>query len=209
MRIVKQSVKREFITPNALKLIELIARTCYKSEGKIAEGTDEQLVKKLIDNGHHAMLEHASASYRIICDRGVSHEIVRHRLFSFAQESTRYVNYKEGIEVICPSNIPEGEYNINSNTRDLTDTGIKWISSVLITENAYKDLIAYKVSPQIARSVLPTCLKTELVVTGNFREWLHFLRLRTSPKAHPQIQEIAKMIQNDLSSVYPLIFKEI
>ena len=193
MRIVKPSVEFIWGTEDALKTIERAGRTCYKSEAKITDVSAKEFVIRLIDNGHEAMIEHASMSYRVICDRGVSHEIVRHRLFSFAQESTRYVSYKDGIDVIQPPTVSNESF-------------VSWMEGVCIAEKYYKAMIEAGEKPQIARSILPTCLKTEIVITGNFREWRHFFYLRCARDAHPQMQEIANMIKEDAAKRYGSIF---
>jgi len=195
MKIVEQSY--EIMTPvgpEMLKLIELAGRTCYKSEDKITEDSAERFCKALINRGHESVLEHASFSVRFITDRGISHEIVRHRLFSFSQESTRYVKYDD-IEVIRPP-MPG-------------DSLVHWVYAVSKSENAYKKLICGGCTPEIARSVLPTCLKTELVVTGNIREWRHFLKLRIDKASHPQIRELATKLLHDLQSLVPVLFDDI
>lgn len=196
MKIVKPSVELLWITPNAEKMIELAGRTCYKSESKITEESSAKFVKMLIDRGHTAMIEHAVASLKFIIDRGVSHELVRHRLCSFAQESTRYVNYKEGIEVICPEGLDK--YSFAS-----------WHNTCNTAEKMYINMIENGCKPEIARSVLPTCLKTEIVVTCNFREWLKIFELRTSKFAHPQIKQIMLKALNILYDQVPNIFQNV
>ena len=198
MRVVKQKVELLFITPNATKLIEKVARTCYKSEGKITKGSADKLISKLYHHGHHAMLEFADATFRITCDRGISHELVRHRLCSFAQESTRYCNYSQTrfnneIQVIAPPNLTNLEYSI-------------WFNTMEHCESTYNSLIRSGCKPGIARAVLPTCLKTEINVKANLREWLHIVKLRSSKAAHPQIREIAGMIQEALAKEVPVLF---
>lgn len=195
MKIVPQSVALEAITPNAAKLIEMAGRTCYKSEEKAGPETAGPFIAMIKKRGHESVLEHASATFRIICDRGVSHELVRHRLASYSQESTRYCRYKGQIIVIEPP--------------DLGIFRSDWERSVEVSEQIYTGMIENGVSPQIARSVLPTCLKTEVVMTKNFREWLHFLRLRTAPAAHPQMREVAEMIRDILAQECPEVFGEI
>ena len=197
MQLVKPSVEFLSMSENPLQAIELAGRTCYKSEDRITEGSAEKFVKMLLDRGHEAMIKHAWASYKIICDRGVTHEIVRHRLFSYAQESTRYCNYKGGVSFIVPcwSNIQVGEYQITLLRKEVRHNGRlidchqlaigAWLEHLIRSEIVYKDLLAAKWTPQEARSVLPNSLKTEIVVTGNLREWRHFFKLRCSPKAHP------------------------
>lgn len=208
MKIVNASYK--ILTPisqggiKELQQIELAARTCYKSENKIQETGEsaKALISNLIKNGHEAMLEHSHLSVKFICDRGVSHEIVRHRLFSFAQESTRYCNYgKEkfghDITFINPKCFHDDE-----------SFGL-WASSCRYAENVYFQLIDAGYSPQMARGVLPTSLKTEIVVSGNYREWRHFFKLRTDKAAHPQIVELARPLCVDLAKQIPIIFDDI
>ena len=151
-----------------LKKIERVARTCYKSEDYIKEGSAERLVKSLINRGHEAMLEHYSFSIKFICDRGVSHELVRHRMASFAQESTRYCNYskdKFGNELtfIKPCFWEENTHEYFS-----------WCESMGNAEKGYFELLKLEATPEKARSVLPNSIKTEIVMTANLREWRHF-----------------------------------
>lgn len=198
MKIVSQSVSLEWITPNPLLMIEKAGRTCYKSEDKMSPESAKKFYKMIYQRGHESVAEHAVASLRIICDRGVSHEIVRHRLASYSQESTRYCAYNKDkfggeISVIEPPNMNTGQH-------------AAWRSACEHSERVYLSLISQGTSPQIARSVLPTCLKTELVMTANFREWKHFIKLRTDPAAHPQIREVAFMIQELLAKECPEVF---
>lgn len=186
-----------------LKKIERIARVCYKSEDKIGDGTAEKMVKSLIERGHEAMLEHFSFSVKFTVDRGVSHEIVRHRLASFAQESTRFCNYgHEGeITVIKPLFFEEG-----------TERYARWRREMEYAESAYLALLRCGATPQEARSVLPNSLKTEVVMTANLREWRHFLKLRavgTTGKPHPQMQEVAIPLLKELQRVIPVIFDDL
>jgi len=200
MRIVKPSAELEWCTSDALKVIERAARTCYKSESKISEdGTSaEKLIRFVIKRGHLSVLEHAVASFRFVVDRGISHEIVRHRIASFSQESTRYCSYAKGkhgsqIAVIKPTKLTK-------------EQAIVWEESCRIAEKAYLHLSELGCRPEIARSILPTCLKTELVLTANFREWLHIFDLRTSKQAHPQVVAVMLQAQAVLQQEYPVIF---
>lgn len=200
MKIVLPSVALEFITPDATQLIERAGRTCYKSEDKITSESADKFIKMLLERGHESVIEHAYASFRVVCDRGVSHEFVRHRLFSYSQESTRYCNYSKekygsSITVIQPPGL-EGK------------ALEAWVDAVSMAENKYLYMVDSGVKPEIARSVLPNCLKTELVATANFREWRHFLFMRWSPKAHPQMQEIAGMIGTILFQHCPPVFRD-
>jgi thymidylate synthase (FAD) len=196
MKIVAPSIVLEWVTPNALEVIELAGRTCYKSEpGSEPEG----FARKLLKLGHESVLEHASASFRIICDRGISHEIVRHRLASYSQESTRYVNYgtRGGeIQVIEPSGMSEA-------------IRYEWLAAMEDANHSYLEMLANGATPQVARSVLPTCTKTEIVMTCNFREWRHFLRLRTAPAAHPDMRNVAKMILTWFRKNVPVIVEDL
>lgn len=205
-----------------LQRIEIAGRTCYKSEEKITPDGEsaKRFVKMIIDNGHEAMLEHSSLSVRFICSRGVSHEIVRHRLFSFAQESTRYCNYSKGkfggeCTFIVP---PDREWGVNleeyyvagdiNNPNDIYSQW-SWYWGMLICEQQYMHLLELGWSPQEARDVLPNALKTEIVVTGNYREWRHFFKLRCDEKAHPHIRALAKETLEDIKMRIPVVFDDL
>jgi thymidylate synthase (FAD) len=183
-----------------LRRIERAGRTCYKSKGKITEDSAEAFVRKIVRSGHHSVLEHESVSVRIICDRGVSHELVRHRIASYSQESTRYCDYgKEGeIQVVMPPQLLH-----TPSQRDV------WLATMVDIENTYNYLRKTGVSPQIARSVLPNALKTEIVVTMNLRSWRHFFELRCSPAAHPQMREIAVPLLKELARLIPVVFDDV
>jgi len=201
MKIVEPSVELLWITENPEYQIELAGRTCYKSEDKITSSSAQMFSRKMREHGHHAMIEHAVASFRIITDRGITHEIVRHRLASFAQESTRYCNYSsDKFENQCSFIEPP---NLTKEQRDL------WEKACLDSEKSYFSLLKSGCSAQIARSVLPTCLKTELVMMANFREWRHFINLRGAKAAHPQIRPIAFMIWEILMQHAPGIFEDL
>ena len=205
MKIIKPSV--EFITPLNGKVImerlEECGRVCYKSEDSITEGSAEKFLKGIISRGHEAVLEHCSFTVKFICDRGVSHEIVRHRLAADGQESTRYCNYSKDkynneITVIEPCYLTQG-----------TETYARWEKACIEAESAYFDLLNAGCSPQEARAVLPNSLKTELVMTADIREWRHFLRLRCSKAAHPQIREVATQLLEALQWDLPVLFGDI
>ncbi|GHS95526.1 thymidylate synthase [Planctomycetales bacterium] len=200
MLIIKPAATLEWLTPDALKVIERAGRVCYKSEDKITGASAEKFVAGILARGHEAVIEHASASFRLITDRGLTHEIVRHRLASYCQESTRYCNYSADkfaaqIAVIEPPDLDAAQQAI-------------WRDACAGAEKAYFALLAAGTAPQIARAVLPTCLKTELVMTANFREWRHFLKLRLADGAHPQIRELARQIAMILSAECPAVFGE-
>lgn len=205
MKIIKPSV--EFITPLNGKVImerlEECGRVCYKSEDSITEGSAEKFLKGIISRGHEAVLEHCSFTVKFICDRGVSHEIVRHRLAAYCQESTRYCNYSKDkynneITVIEPCYLTQG-----------TETYARWEKACIEAESAYFDLLNAGCSPQEARAVLPNSLKTELVMTADIREWRHFLRLRCGKAAHPQIREVATQLLEALQWDLPVLFGDI
>lgn len=190
-----------------LRKIERCGRVCYKSEDKITDDSAEKFVRSIIQRGHESVLEHVSFTVRFICDRGVSHEIVRHRLASYSQESTRYCNYtKDGfgneITVISPCFFNGGCDKDDENY-------LKWESAMENAELWYMELIQNGASPQEARSVLPNSLKTEVVMTANLREWRHFLRLRTSPAAHPQMREVTVPLLRRMQELIPVVFDDI
>ena len=189
----------------ALKKCELAARNCYKSEDKIGEGTAEKLIRSCIKRGHESVIEHASVTFRMICDRGVTHELVRHRMASYSQESTRYVNYnKKEIEFIYPfwyDKVPNETIDFN----DLTDEQRKyrcmwWAMNAAAdeAEDNYGCMISAGATPQEARAVLPNMLKTDIVVTMNMREIRHFIKLRASKAAHPDIRILAWRLLSEL-----------
>lgn len=190
-----------------LKLIELAGRTCYKTEDKITSESAIQFVQKINKLGHESVIEHSAMTVKFICDRGVSHELVRHRLASFSQESTRYCNYKGGVTFVIPPwvNIEEGEYT----TEAYSGPDGRWFASVQLAEYAYQNLLAEGWHPQQARSVLPNSTKTEIVVTANFREWKHILKMRCQAAAHPQMREIMIPLHRKCKEMIPIIFDEI
>lgn len=205
MRIIKPSV--ELINPVpyevALNTTEIAGRTCYQSEDLMTEGSAEDFVRRIIKRGHESVLEHVSVTARFICDRGVSHEIVRHRIGAYSQESTRYCNYSKGkfgneITVIQPDMWP---------ICDVRQT--VWFDACSRAEDHYFDLLASGATPQEARSVLPNSLKTSVVVTYNMHMWRHFLRLRCDPATHPQMQQVSNMARRLLTEQYPVFFEDI
>lgn len=207
MKIINAST--EILTPitgDEIQRIEYAGRTCYKSEDKITDDSAKKFVGNLIKRGHEAMLEHSSLSIKFICDRGVSHELVRHRLASFAQESTRYCNYskdKFGNELtfIRPCFLESG-----------TDPYIYWENAMSDVEMYYFAMLGGGCTPQEARSVLPNSIKTEVVMTANYREWRHFFWLRAARKtgpAHPQMEELTVPLLYEVSGLIPVVFDDI
>ena len=199
----------EILTPirgDELQLIEKVGRTCYKSEDKITDESAKKFVAGLIKRNHEAMLEHSFLSIRFICDRGVSHELVRHRLASFAQESTRYCNYSQDkfgneLTFIKPLFLDEdtNEYRV-------------WEHAMRVAESDYMMMLNAGRTAQEARSILPNSIKTEVVMSTNYREWRHFFKLRavraTGP-AHPQMEEITRPLLEELKTLIPVVFDDI
>lgn len=210
MKIVYPEVfiESDISEKDAIMLIERAGRVCYKSENKIKRDSAETFIRNILKRGHESVIEHVSVTVRIICDRGVSHEIVRHRIASYSQESTRYCNYSDDkfgneIAVIMPCFF---EFCANEDDDYMYSV---WYNSCKHAEDAYNILISKGASPQEARSVLPNSLKTEMFVTMNLREWRHFFRLRCSPAAHPQMRQIANMILNQFKQIFPLFVEDI
>lgn len=205
MRIIAPST--EILTPldgeTILRHLELCGRVCYKSENRITPESAENFVRGIIALKHEAVLEHYSFSVRFIVDRGVSHEIVRHRLASYCQESTRYCNYSgdrfgNEITVIKPYFLIEG-----------TNGYKKWAEACETAEREYFTLLDWGCTPQEARAVLPNSLKTELIMTANLREWRHFFKLRTSPAAHPQMYEVTIPLLKEVQEKIPVVFEDL
>ena len=186
-----------------LQKIELCGRVCYKSESRITEDSAIKFVRNILNSGHESVLEHEKITVRIVCDRGVSHEIVRHRIASYSQESTRYCNYsKDGfgneLAFIRP-------LFWKDNRQQMTN----WERSMADMEHDYIQAIQAGATPQEARSVLPNSLKTEIIVTMNLREWRHFFKLRTSSKAHQQMREISIPLLAAFKTLIPVVFDDI
>lgn len=221
MNILKASY--EILTPisdgaiEELKHIEKIGRVCYKSEDKITENGEsaKRFVKMLINNHHEAMIEHSTLSVLFTCDRGVSHEMVRHRIASFAQESTRYVNYAKDkfgseiavIDLIDGINLDSKMRNADADT--IGEIYSEWLKAMKDAEKHYMNMIELGAPPQIARSVLPNSTKTNITITANYREWRTFFKLRTANDAHPQIREVAIPLCRELQQRIPVVFDDI
>lgn len=186
-----------------LNLLEKAARTCYKSEDQIKPGSAEKLLERLMRTGHESVIEHISITVRLICDRGVTHELVRHRLCSFSQESTRYANYSKDkfgseITVIKPFFFQKG-----------SDQYRLWEESMLASEKVYLELLEKGAKAQEARSVLPTSLKTDIVVTANIREWIHIFKLRCSKASHPQMRQSMLPLLDHFYNKMPVLFDSV
>ena len=205
MRIIeaKAYFTRPVNTERVMANIEEYGRTCYKSEDHITNESADDFVRRILRKGHESVIEHEKLTARIICDRGVSHELVRHRLASYSQESTRYCNYSKGkfgkeLTFIRPC--------------FWTDESLQyhlWRSAMSTAEGVYMYLLENGAKPEEARSVLPNSLKTEVVMTANLREWRHFFRLRCAPAAHPQMREIASQLLVQAYAALPVIFEDV
>lgn len=189
-----------------LKHIERCARVCYKSEDRITDDSAEKMVAALIRSGHEAMLEHYSFTVKFICDRGIANELVRHRIASFAQESSRYCCYakdKFGKELTF---INPCFWEPDS------DNYARWFHEMDEAEKTYLAMIESGATPEQARDILPMSIKTEIVMTANLREWRHFLKLRAegvTGKPHPQMLEITIPFLNELKQKIPVVFDDI
>ena len=205
MRIIEASfeILDELRGVEILKKLEKYGRVCYKSENKITDTSCKDFVARIVKSGHDSVIEHEKISVKIICDRGVSHEIVRHRIASYSQESTRYCNYTlnkfdNQLTFIKPVfwSDDSKEYH-------------EWENQMQSAEESYNKLIALGARPEEARSILPNSVKTEIVVTMNLREWRHFFKLRTSQRAHPQMREIAVPLLQEFKTAIPVVFDDI
>ena len=205
MKIIKPSVElvEEIDAAAIMKKIERAGRVCYKSEGNIKDDSAEKFIRGIIKRGHESVIEHATVSFKIICDRGVTHELVRHRLASYSQESTRFCDYTAGkfggeLTFIKPCFWSEDNENFQL-----------WKATMAQLEKNYLTLRANGAKPEEARSILPNSLKTEIFVTMNLRKWRHFLKLRTAKAAHPQMREVALKIYKILVEKLPAVFDDI
>jgi len=196
MKLIKQSYEILTMSDHPLEKIELAGRTCYKSENKITSDSSFKFAKMLKDRNHHAMLEFGWMMVRFITNRGVTHELVRHRLCSFAQESTRYVKYDGDMEFIEPvwwsSSTNDQKYHFEQ--------------ALLDDEMRYKCLLNEGWRPEQAREVLPNALKTEIVVGANLREWMHIFKLRCSTKAHPQMRALMSPLRDEMKEKVTVLF---
>lgn len=199
MKVIPASFEILSYTPNLEQLIEMAGRVCYKSEDRITPDSATGFIQRMHASKHESVLEHGAITVRFITDRGITHEMVRHRISSFSQESTRYCNYgkKDEIVVIDPRiafpDMPDSSY-------------AAWQEAMRFAEDTYINMVVDGVAPQLARSVLPNSLKTEIVWTANPREWLHVFRLRCSKQAHPQIREVMIPLRAEFGKLWPAIF---
>jgi thymidylate synthase (FAD) len=205
MKIVRPSFDIMFLPDGEemIRNIEAAGRTCYKSEDKITSDSARKFVRRIISSGHESVIEHGSATVRFVCDRGVTHELVRHRIAAFSQESTRYANYskdKFGNEITVVKPVFWDE---DSEAYRL------WYEAMEQAERLYLDLIDKGAKAQEARSVLPNSLKTEIVMTANLREWRHVFKLRCDGAAHPQIREVMLPLLDEFARRLPVVFDDL
>jgi thymidylate synthase (FAD) len=230
-KLIKPSAVIVAQTENMLNVIEDAARKCYLSEPKqmaIVDGAtwsprhaeQEAFLRDKIKLGHHSVLEHGYITVDFVCDRGVSHEEVRHRLQAISQESTRYCNYSKDkygneIAVIDPFFFSKDEEKVEVTTPGEDYFSVKmnkfdiWLWAMQQIEWAYLSLIAMGATAQEARSVLPNSLKTELRCSANVREWRHILKIRTEKGVHPQMAEMMVPLLYQFKATWPVLFEDI
>lgn len=205
MKIIEPSVELvgELDGEKTMKHIERAGRVCYKSESRISDKSAEKFISNIIKSGHESVIEHVSVTFKIICDRGVTHEIVRHRICSYSQESSRYCDYSNNkfggeLTFIKPCFWSEDDENF-----------LLWKKTMQQLEETYLTMRKNGARPEQARAILPNSLKTEIFMTANLREWRHFLKLRTASRAHPQMREVALKILEILREKLPILFSDI
>jgi thymidylate synthase (FAD) len=196
--------------PIVMEHIERCGRICYKSEDKITDDSAERFVKNICINRHESVLEHVALTAIVICSRSASHQLVRHRIAAYSQESMRYVNYGrvDALKVICPPSIgiDPGRYDMDGPERFLGEKQSRWVRHIESDYAEYKLELSEGVKAEDARYVLPNATKTEIAVTYNVRQWLHFLRTRCDSHAQWEIRGIALSILDDLNDRFPAIF---
>ena len=210
MQVIKPSI--EIIDmedyEKIVKKIERIGRVCYKSEGKITEDSAEKFIKGLLTRQHESVIEHENVTVRFVCDRGVTHEIVRHRIASYSQESTRNYSGDKFDNQITVIDLASGfQYDL-SKENDKAKYEV-WTKAMENAEQSYFRMLELGATPQEARSVLPNSLKTEIVVTMNLRSWRNFFRLRVDSHAHPQMREVATMLYEEFKKRLPVFVADL
>ena len=188
-----------------IKKIEKIGRVCYKSEANISDESAERFISNILKRGHESVIEHEAVTVRMVCDRGVTHEIVRHRIASYSQESTRYCNYAgdKFDNQITVIDLASGFSYDLSDENDKAKYDV-WTTAMQQAEQSYFRMLELGATPQEARSVLPNSLKTEIVVTMNLRSWRNFFRLRVDSHAHPQMREVAQLLYREFEEKLPV-----
>ena len=213
MKIIEQTHELISLPDNCLEILEKAGRTCYKSEARITEDSAEKFVDMLVRHKHHAMIEFGDIMVRFTTNRGVTHELVRHRHCSFAQESTRYVRYDGSMAFIRPVWSDKGllgEWDPSSKIPDAFSQGDRiWLASMLRAEDEYARLVQEGWKAQAAREILPNSLKTEIVVKANIREWRHIFSLRCAKASHPQMVALMRPLLTELQSKLPIVFDDL
>jgi thymidylate synthase (FAD) len=204
LEVITPSVELIGVVPDGetiMRHLEAAIRTAYKSEDKIGPGSAEKILKHILSLKHESTLEHISLSFRVITNRGVTHELVRSRIgVGYTQESTRYVNYgKRPPQVILPWHLVERS----------DDDKAFWLRGQRSMIKFYQEALARDWKPQDARGFLDNDLKTEIVWTMNIRAFRHFMNLRTAASAHPDMQVIARKALQALHGLVPLLFRDI
>jgi len=218
MKLIDQGYKILAWPDSPTSIIEQAGRTCYKSEDKITIDSADKFARMVRDRNHESVIDHAQATVKFITNRGVTHELVRHRLASYSQESTRYVRYDGFMEFIRPVWVTDellelvdtgGGKDLKPGDADRITAFFTFRDACMYAEDMYQELLEYNWRPEQAREVLPNALKTEIVVTANFREWRHIFKLRTGKKAHPQIRELMKPCLAHFKELCPAVFEDI
>ncbi len=198
------SPNREFRAADGVYLllrIEWAARISHRSEESVTVGSYDRFIRSVVlSHGDWSVTEHASVSVDFYVDRGVTHELVRHRLFAFTQESTRFVNYEKRM----PPSFVKPAFGETA-----SDLEHEWRRAIEECERRYINLIALGVAPQLARSVFPNALASRIVVTGNLRNWRHFLLMRTTKEAHPQMREVTIPLLEQFKATIPILYEDI
>jgi len=213
MILIKPSYKIEAINGADLLLMEAAGRTCYRSEPK---GDPGKFLASKIKAKHLTIIEHGSMTVRFIADRSFTHELVRHRMAVYSQESTRYCNYEGGVTFIIPPwvDIKEGNFDFEDSKdwSPLRKADYQWLVHMGFCEKAYLNLLSKGWSPQQVRTVLPNSLKTEIVMTANFREWRLVFEQRalgTTGKPHPQMSQLMIPLLEEVKTKVPVIFDDL
>lgn len=228
MRIINPHhiIESELDGDKVLKHLEMCGRNCYKSEGLIKENSAEKFIKAIINSGHESVLEHYSITVRLVTSRAVSHQLVRHRLSSFSQESQRYCNYSKDkfdnhITFIKPTWVADcviGTYDIkwngvygfdqeiNSRIDKATNT---WFWNCAISERDYMHLIHNGWIPEQAREVLNNSAKTEIIMTANLRQWRAIFNQRCKMDAQSEIRMLMNGLLEEFKEKIPVVFDDL
>lgn len=194
-----------------LRRIEYYARVSHRSEDKVTwDSYDKFLRSVVLNHGDMSVIEHEKVTVEALVDRGITHEWVRHRVGSYTQESTRFVNYNkpgQQAQFIRPLTLPNPE-TITAGTDEMFIDDA-WDAAIQQSEDSYKVLIDRGVAPQIARSVFPNALASKIIITYNLRSWRHFFIMRTSKEAHPQMKQVTIPLLMDFKQTIPILFEDI